>query len=81
MKATFESPVILIEGDVFAARSAIVERQPGARPTASKKLLRHFGFAETVFRATIEARVKVPGIGAKTTGQIREILSARYQEQ
>jgi len=146
LKAAYDHPVVIIEGDIFSIRSAItqealigalsylsviekitvhhvgdaaqcaallvtmarhrqqglgyevplrankpkdwraisqylVEGLPGIGPTASKKLLSHFGSAEAVFRADQESIQRVPGIGPKTALRIREALSASYPEQ
>ncbi len=52
----------------------LVEGLPGIGPSASKKLLKHFGSALAVFSATPDQLKAVRGIGPKTIASIREVL-------
>ena len=53
----------------------LVEGLPNVGPTASRKLLEHFGSAGAIFAADEVALRAVPGVGPKTIATIREVLA------
>jgi ERCC4-type nuclease len=56
----------------------VVEMFPGCGRVTARNLLQHFGSVERIVRATeLELRA-VPGIGARTSRSILEVLSAEY---
>lgn len=55
----------------------VVEGLPGCGAAASRRLLDHFGTVEAVMQASAEELAMVPGIGEKTAGRIREVLTHR----
>lgn len=53
---------------------------PQINTQTARKLLKHFGTLEKVFTATEEELTKVEGIGPKTAGMIRLVLTKGYEK-
>ncbi len=59
----------------------VVESLPNVSAITAKKLLRHFGSVEKVFRAPEEKLQEVDGVGEVKAKRIREIIEAEYKEE
>lgn len=57
----------------------VVEMFPGCGRVTARNLLQHFGSVERIVRATEAELRAVPGIGARTSRAIVEVLSAEYR--
>jgi Fanconi anemia group M protein len=65
--------------DLRTQAQFIVEGFPGIGPGSAKALLGHFGSIEAICGADEKALCSVPGVGAKTAKQIRNIVAADYR--
>src|SRR3989344_887195 len=58
----------------------IVESLPGIGPKHAQNLLREFGSVERIFRAGEKSLKRVPKIGDKKARAIRQVLSAKFEQ-
>ena len=66
--------------DIKTQAQFIVEGFPGIGPGSAKALLGHFGRIASLCAAEVPALRAAPGIGEKTSRQIRAILEADYRQ-
>ena len=60
---------------------AVVESLPSVGPKLAKNLLRHFGTAEAVLKASERELMEVEGMGKKKAKLIRTVLKHHYDEK
>lgn len=58
-------------------RESVLDDCPGMSPKRKEALLRRFGSVKRIRQATVKELESVPGIGAKTAGQMRRFLDSR----
>ncbi|OYT42606.1 MAG: hypothetical protein B6U78_00710 [Candidatus Aenigmarchaeota archaeon ex4484_224] len=65
--------------EIRELQEQIVASLPKVREILAKRLLKHFGSVENVFKASEYELKKVKGIGDKLAKEIRKIISAKYE--
>ncbi len=58
----------------------IVSSLPKVRGVLAKRLLKHFGSVENVFKASEHQLKKVKGIGEKLAKEIKKVITAKYEK-
>ena len=72
---TQTKPLTLKEQQLF-----ITESLPGIGPVSAKKLLTHFGCVKNLINASKNELKEVEGIGNKTSENIIDVTTRKYQE-
>jgi Fanconi anemia group M protein len=64
--------------DLRGQQLQVLEALPLVGRVRARSLLNHFGTIERLAAATERDLAQIPGIGAKTAGQVRQVLSAAF---
>jgi ERCC4-type nuclease len=80
LKAAFTNPLYLIEGrQLYGLRRVHPNfALPLVGRMRAEAMLAHFGTIERLAAATEKDLAQIPGIGAKTAAQVRQVLSAAF---